>query len=309
MVEPDARRVLACGCLRAGAPSAGKCTSRGRRGASPGATLPSRRATACAGCSSRLRDGTGGCINQRETRTACSRATAIGLARRALQPASAGDAGGSQRRGAGRWLAGRRANGCFQPRLAASEPNDGGARRAAGARVRLPPRWRALRWKVHVPRTASSSSTPMTACAPSRERHHWRLHQPGPDAHRGLATAAVGLARRALQIASAGVAEEPRCERGGPAPSDDYLPTTAWCDVLHRRPTPSLASARLLRAPRPPSRRNRPNACPTAPAPFRHVRVPELRPCAFAPTLLNPGGAASLHASPRLLSTRSSCFP
>jgi len=44
MVEPDARRVLACGCLRAGAPSAGKCTSRGRRGASPGATLPSRRA-------------------------------------------------------------------------------------------------------------------------------------------------------------------------------------------------------------------------------------------------------------------------
>jgi hypothetical protein len=154
-----------------------------------------------------------------------------------------------------------------------------------------------LRWKVHVPRTASSSSTPMTACAPSRERHHWRLHQPGPDAHRGLATAAVGLARRALQIASAGDAEEPRCERGGPAPSDDYLPTTAWCDVLHRRPTPSLASARLLRALRPPSRRNRPNACPTAPAPFRHVRVPELRPCAFAPTLLNPGGSLAARQS------------
>ena len=259
----------------------------------PGCESATRRATACAGCSSRLRDGTGGCINQRETRTACSRATAIGLARRALQTASAGDAGGSQRRGAGRWLAGRRANG-FQPRSAASKPNDGGARRAACG-------------CLHAGAPCAGKCT----CRGRHpiERHHWRLHQPGPDAHRGLATAAVGLARRALQIASAGVAEEPRCERGGPAPSDDYLPTTAWRDVLHRRPTPSLASARLLRALRPPSRRNRPNACPTAPAPFRHVRVPELRPCAFAPTLLNPGGAASLHASPRLLSTRSSCFP
>ena len=33
--EPDARRVLACGCLHAGAPCAGKCTCRGRHRALP----------------------------------------------------------------------------------------------------------------------------------------------------------------------------------------------------------------------------------------------------------------------------------
>jgi len=92
-------------------------------------------------------------------------------------------------------------------------------------------------------------------------------------------------------------AEEALCERRCTAPRDDCLPTTTWRAVLHHRPTHSLASARLLRASRPPSSRcNRPNACPMAPAPFRHVRVHVLRLCAFATTLLNPGGAASLHA-------------
>ena len=283
MVEPDARRVLACGCLRAGAPSAGKCTSRGRRGASPGATLPPRRATACAGCSSRLRDGTGGCINQRETRTACSRATAIGLARRALQTASAGDAGGSQRRGAGRWLAGLRANG-FQPRSAASKPNDGGARRAAcgclhagapcagkctcrGRHRALPPRRPPVQAAHRVSditggcinqgqtRTAGSLQLPSGSRA-----EHCKLHQPGM--RRSLAASAAALRPRTTTC------RRPRgamcCTAGRPPPSQ----ALACCARRGRR--------RAAIAPTPVQRRLRPSATSAFP---NYARAPSRRPC------------------------------
>ena len=77
-----------------------------------------------------------------------------------------------------------------------ARPGDGGARRAARARVRLPPRWRAQRWKVHEPRTARSfpgcdSATPpgdrLCRLLLALARRHWRLHHPARDAHRVLA--------------------------------------------------------------------------------------------------------------------------
>ena len=84
--------------MQARAPSAGKCTKRWKVHEPRTARISRRallppRATACARCSSRLSDGTGSCINQRQTRTAGSRAAAVGFARQTLQIASAGDAG------------------------------------------------------------------------------------------------------------------------------------------------------------------------------------------------------------------------
>ena len=152
-------RVPACACRQARAPSAGKCTKRWKVHEPRTARISRRallppRATACARCSSRLSDGTGSCINQRQTRTAGSRAAAVGLARQTLQIASAGDAGSR----AERWK--------VHEALESARAEDGADFEACAS---------------------ATAGDRLCALLLALERRHWQLHQPAPDAHSWLA--------------------------------------------------------------------------------------------------------------------------
>ena len=123
-----------------------------------------------------------------------------------------------------------------------ARPGDGGARRAARARVRLPPRWRAQRWKVHEPRTARSfpgcdSATPpgdrLCRLLLALARRHWRLHQPARDAHRVLACN--------CQLARAPSAANCICRGCGRLPAPGGWAVAGWASTLARL---ALESAR-----------------------------------------------------------------